>query len=189
MPEDILEPLDPWRAVRNGHAFAGEIALCHLPRLAAAVIGCDDDPRSRVVYQLRFERDRDGRALVIGQIRSALRLTCQRCLGEVEIEVDAPLRLCLIKSDQMASDLPDDLDPLAVADQLDVMALIEDEILLAIPTVPRHEDGLCQPLEPFGGCVHPHSPGQVSNETGQDRSREEPHPFAVLAGIRCGPGD
>ncbi|MBK5964667.1 hypothetical protein CCR95_11390 [Thiocystis minor] len=194
MPEDLPVHLDPWRAVKNGLSFAGEVALSQFPRLATALLGCVEDRQARAVYQLRFERGRDGRDLVVGRILACLRVPCQRCLGGVEIEVDVPLRLALIRTDQMAGELPEDLDPLLVADeQMDLMALIEDELLLAIPMFPRHGDGLCQPLEILGVDVNPEPPDLATNAatlaSGHDKSREEPHPFAVLAGIRCNQGD
>ncbi|WP_295406388.1 YceD family protein [uncultured Thiocystis sp.] len=194
MPEDIPISLDPWRAVKKGLSFAGEVALSQFPRLAKILIGCENDPHARAVCDLRFERGRDGHALVVGRIRSCLRVPCQRCLGEVEIDVDVLLRLALIRTDQMACELPEDLDPLLVADeQMDLMAVIEDELLLAIPMFPRHGDGLCRPLVTEGVDVNPASPDLAMNETalasGSDTSREETHPFALLAGIRRNRGD
>lgn len=183
----LSDHLDPWRAVRQGLAFAGKVALSQLPRLAAVVLVREDAPQVLVDYQLRFERDPNGRALVIGHVRSCLRLPCQRCLGAVEIAVDAPLRLALVKTDQVAEELPDDLDPCVVTgDALDLAALIEDELLLAIPAVPRHGEGLCQPPEPARAHASFRSPerGASASASGLDPAAEKPHPFAVLAGIR-----
>ena len=185
MPADLPNHLDPWRAVKNGLSLTGEVALSQLPRLASVVLGGRDGSEARVSYELRFERDRDGRALVNGRVQSCLRLPCQRCLGEVGIAIDAPLRLGLINHDQVAGELPDDLDPLVITDErLDLLALIEDELLLAIPTVPRHDAGFCQPPEQAETGATSASPG---NSLGP--SREAPHPFAVLAGVRCQTSD
>ena len=183
----LSDHLDPWRAVRHGLAFAGEVELSQLPRLAEIVLAREDAPPARIDYRLRFERDPEGRALVIGHVRSCLRLPCQRCLGAVEIAVDAPLRLALVKTDQLAGELPDDIDPCVVAgDSLDLAALIEDELLLAIPAVPRHGEGLCQPPEPVQARASSRSQERSASasESGLDPSAEKPHPFAVLAGIR-----
>ena len=57
----------------------------------------------------------------------------------------------------------DSRDFLPVEKELDVLALIEDEILLALPTVPRHDD-----------CVLPGAVRESPNES----------PFSVLAGLK-----
>lgn len=208
--------LDPWRAVRNGLAFAGDVSLEQLPRLAAVVscgkTGRRTGARGAVDYRLRFEYDQDRRALALGRIRSSLRLPCQRCLGDVEIALDVRLRLGLVMTEQAIENLPDDIDPLLVTDaRIDTLALIEDELLLALPAIPRHAEGLCQPpglaagvapsqatgqtlgeAQSLGDCSGDAAPlkwlvgaaGRPGADDGAERSREGPHPFAALSGLK-----
>ncbi len=81
-----------------------------------------------------------------------LRLRCQRCLGEVTWQVDAPIALALVRaaseSDRLGlvqvHGVADHLDPLSVGDEpISPLDLIEDELLLALPQVPRHQPGDC----------------------------------------------
>ncbi|WP_200329440.1 YceD family protein [Thiocystis violacea] len=137
-------------------------------------------------YELCFGRDLERRALLTGWVRSGLWLVCQRCLGEVRIDVDASLALVLLKTEASASDLQPELESLVVGDQpLRVLDLIEDELLLAIPAIPRHDDGQCQTLP---GVVREESAGSVEAEA--TAAAERPNPFAVLGALKDqGQGD
>lgn len=182
MSAPLPDRLDPWRAVQSGAAFEGEAALDELPRLAAAVIGADVPVR----YSLRFELDGQGRALVSGSVSTVLRLTCQRCLGEVPVLVDTPIAIALVRASSDAdrlgltriAGLPDDLDAMPVGDEpIHVMDWVEDELLLAIPQVPMHPPGLCEP----DAVAVPNDDALVKAES----------PFAVLGALRgtkTGPG-
>jgi uncharacterized protein len=67
-------------------------------------------------------------------------------LGEIEfgLAIDAILRLVPESSrDAEQSDDPDEPDCIAASSELDLAALIEDEILLALPAYPRHEGQGC----------------------------------------------
>jgi uncharacterized protein len=175
MSAPLPEKLDPWRAVQFRATFAGEAVLDALPRLAAAASGAAGPAR----YTLRFEVDAQGRAVVLGRVSMALRLICQRCLGEVEVAVDAPIALGLVRAAgdpqrlglAQVPGLPDHLDPLPLGDEpVCVMDWIEDELLLAIPQVPMHPPGHCE----VGIAAAPDD-GTMA----QVRS-----PFAALAALR-----
>lgn len=182
MSATLPDSLDPWRAVKTGLSFSGQVALRRLPRLAAVVADHETGLEAPVNYRLRFERDQKGRAVVLGQVWTQLRLPCQRCLGEVMIEVDVPLRLGLVASEQASESLADDLEPLVVGDEpLHPLDLVEDELLLAIPPVPRHDSGLCQPPAQSAGS----SAIPVQRELiAQDEQDDPPHPFAALAALK-----
>jgi uncharacterized protein len=191
-----LCPIDPWRACGRGLSFSGVVALDEMPRLAEAVLGLgrvaeqkgygDDatagggldastaDGAAR--YELRFERDRQGIAIVTGRVRALMRLQCQRCLGAVEIPLDIPIELALIRRDEDALDLPDHLDPWLVTDErLNLVEVVEEELLLAIPAIPRHSRA-CGAAS--GSDALQPSPGDADAE-----QHERRRPFAVLAGL------
>jgi uncharacterized protein len=189
-----LELIDPWRACRRELVFSGDALLSAMPRLAAAVTGlegvsssADVGPESSATpaaagYELRFGRDRQGRSVVTGWVRACLRLTCQRCLEEVEIPVDAPIELALIRRDEDALDLPEDLDPwLVTEERLNPLDLVEDELLLAVPRVPRHPHGSCG-LRSVAGDEAEASARDEDN--GSDLKRR---PFAILAALKRPP--
>jgi uncharacterized protein len=102
-------------------------------------------------------------------VRGRLVMHCQRCLAEVGFDCAIDSRLLLIPPDAEwpEEDLEsDDFDAIPASRELSVLSLVEDEVLLALPIVPRHAE--CQPLV----------------ETGAAEEESEPSPFAVLAGLK-----
>lgn len=178
MSASLPQNLDPWRAVHAGAAYVGSLTLAELPRLAEAVVGADGPAR----YSLRFEQDAEGRAVARGRVTLGVKLTCQRCLGEMSYAMDVPIAWALVRSAARLDDLglaevpgiPDHLEPLPLGEGgIHPLELIEDELLLTIPLVPMHGAGECQaeiPVDPTG---------DVNGETGT-----RPHPFAVLAKLK-----
>lgn len=75
------------------------------------------------------------------KIRGLLFLECQRCLGPLSWEVDIESHLALLKADDESSLLEDPFDSILIdADGLDLVQVIEDEILTALPLAPVHKD-------------------------------------------------
>lgn len=100
------------------------------------------------------------------QIRGRLQLACQRCLGAIAFDLEAESLFRLVPEDTELTqeELEDDgCDVLPVAGALDLAALIEDEIILALPVAPRHEH-----------CDMP----------GNGEAGERLNPFAVLSGLK-----
>jgi uncharacterized protein len=96
--------------------------------------------------------------------------SCQRCLQPLplRLEVDRRLRFVVGEDAAAALDADSDDDVLELQPRLDLRDLVEDELLLALPLVPRHE--LCR--EPL-----PRSAGELP---------EDEHPFAALAALKPG---
>ncbi|MBK1694403.1 hypothetical protein CKO09_06575 [Chromatium weissei] len=180
MSTKLLNSLDPWRAVRNELSLVGRVALTELTRLTAVVLAGTDDDTSQVQYQLHFARSHEGHKIVTGRVQARLRLPCQRCLGVVEMAIDVPLNLGLVTTEALAETLSIDLEPVIVIDdQISPLALIEDELLLAIPTIPRHDEGGCQAPAP----ASTNNKNQDANIAFDDVEKA-PHPFAVLRGLK-----
>ena len=74
------------------------------------------------------------------QADALLPMTCQRCLEPVEIrlEVDRTFRFVADEATAAAEDDDAEEDLLAVSRAFDLPALIEDELLMEVPVVPRH---------------------------------------------------
>jgi uncharacterized protein len=100
-------------------------------------------------------------------------LTCQRCLRPFEspIEIDQSLRFVRGEAEAEALDAELEEDVLALPRALDLRELVEDELLLALPLVPRHET-----------CPAPlnFSAGDVGDEVEPERV----NPFAALQALK-----
>jgi uncharacterized protein len=67
-------------------------------------------------------------------------LTCQRCLGPMRRRLASESQL--VFADENAAELPDGFESVGGDPRkLDLAALVEDELLLAVPLIPQHEAG------------------------------------------------
>jgi uncharacterized protein len=98
-------------------------------------------------------------------------LECQRCLGPMTQRLAIDRRLRFVRSEEEAERLDDESedDVLALPPRLDLIELLEDELILALPLVPRHEGACPEPLV----LAEPPPPAAE-------------HPFAALAALRKG---
>ena len=106
-----------------------------LPLLAA--------PQGEAVGHVGFSRE--GR-LAVAEVRvsAQVSLTCQRCLGPMTCRVEASGRAALVATPAEAERVPEPLETTLAADyRISLRDLVEEELLLALPLVPRHEDDEC----------------------------------------------
>ncbi len=73
--------------------------------------------------------------------RAQVPMVCQRCLGPVDLTLDihSTFRFVATEAIAMAEDDEAEEDLLVLSKQFDLQALIEDELLMALPIVPKHE--------------------------------------------------
>lgn len=107
-------------------------------------------------------------------------LTCQRCLEAVvtPIEVDHWFRF---EKDEQTAAAQDDIseeDVLAMDEDVDVLALIEDELLMTLPMIPMHDTCVLPHVHPSKNQPDP----TIATATSLDGDKI--HPFAVLSRLR-----
>lgn len=149
----------------EGRVLEGSLDLASLPRMADLLLARE----SVLAYRLEGRVSAQGKPQLRLMVSGALPLECQRCLERVDydLEVDSLLELINDEADLTQEDLEDDSRDFVVADKtLNVVALIEDEVILALPPVPQHED-----------CSLP--------EGGQGKAKVSP--FSVLAALKKTP--
>ena len=183
MSEVLPSSIDPWQAVARHAAFAGTVSLSALPRLAGLLVQEALGEAAPAEYRLAFERDSARRPVVLGSVQALLPLECQRCLGVVEHQVEAEIRL-LLTPGEAPGEPPEPYEALPVSDErLAPLDLIEDELLLALPQIPMHPFGLCR----AGGAETQRpwrdpGPHLAQEQAADDDQGGRPNPFAVLAG-------
>ena len=113
-------------------------------------------------------------------------LTCQRCMGTVgmPMEIDQWYRFVATEAIAMAEDDESKEDLLVMEPHFDLLALLEDELLMSIPLVPMHGECPVAPVMQVGEeALAPKTSGDSTNrEDGQ--LGEKPNPFAVLAHMK-----
>lgn len=134
----VIDALD---FARNAAAHHGKIALSELDRLQGYLVGNSGE----LNYTIRGALDRDGKPLLRIVIQGSINLRCQRCLGELRHVLDMQRDLLLARDEVELSHLDEDesVDGVLAIPDMDVMALIEDEIILSLPISPRHGESEC----------------------------------------------
>ena len=158
--------------------LSGEWPLAALHRLGPATAGPTD---VGVVWAIHGERREQpsGAAELWLHLRTSvtLELVCQRCLQSMSQASNVARSFRFVKDEAEAERLDEhsEDDVLALGHPLDVLALVEDELILALPLIPRHEV-----------CPHP-----LVAQAGapQSSASREDNAFAVLAAWRQRPAD
>jgi len=160
--------LDVDRLSEAGADIDFVVPLAELPRLAqlANVAG---EVRGRVHF-----RRVAGIAIAELTLSGTARLVCQRCLGPLDVEVEADTSVGLIATEADMNRVPEEFEPvLAPEGRISVGELVEEELLLTLPIVPLHEDT-------DGGttCVAADTPPLATNGREEDKTQR---PFEQLA--------
>ncbi len=106
--------------------------------------------------------------------KTSVPLTCQRCMGTVQtpLEVDRWYRFVASEDIAMAEDDASEEDLLVMAPQFDLLSLLEDELLMALPLVPMHDACPAAPVMRAG------------DDTLAAPAGDKPNPFAVLSQLK-----
>lgn len=165
----IPEHVDPFRFAEQNLHLDGAVKLIDMQRLNATRPFADDSERAAV--NLHFGVDEQGLTYLKGHIHSNLGLQCQRCLERFTYEIISDFALGIVKSLEEEKALPDQYEPAMVQDgQLALRELIEDEIILNLPIIPRHEPDVCKVKLPLA-------------DAGWEESKGE-NPFQVLQSLK-----
>lgn len=175
-----MKSLDPRRLdlaalARDHGSIAGEWPQSELTRLTDLAMPLPAGP-----VAVTWSAQGEARPVTAGdpqiwlhlQATTTVELCCQRCLGPAahDLLVDRWLRFVADEAQAEALDADSDDDVLVLARFTDLVELVEDEFLLALPIVPRHE--ICpEPLPLSDG-------GPALAE------QDKPHPFAALAALK-----
>lgn len=155
--------IDPLRLADEGAELHGALGLGGMPRLLEL---CADESGT-VSVDLYFERGAQGLRRMHGTVRAEVPVVCQRCLMPFRHAIHAETWLVLLKPGEPSAIAADDADALVVTKPLPLSEVIEDELLLAMPMIPRHAPGQCQT-----------NTAESASET------RETHPFAALRRLK-----
>ncbi|MCV2354510.1 DUF177 domain-containing protein [Paucibacter sp. B2R-40] len=174
------EKLDVAAFARDGGQLNGELPAASLLRLADAA--APEAPASAwaavkwsATGERREPRGAQAQAWLHLEASAEAQLTCQRCLRPVQEHVEFARWFRFVHDEAAAAEIDAETeeDVLVLSRNFDLFELIEDELLLSLPLVPRHEEcpePLAAPLDPALSEGEPQS--------------ERPHPFAALAALK-----
>lgn len=159
-PHDALR-LDISAFIAEAAQLSGQWPGASLARLADLQTPPQDTPLQDIRWQASGSRlpvtGGEAELWLHLQARGGVWLTCQRCLQPFTEALAINRRLRFVRGEAAAEALDAEIedDVLALTKSLDLRELVEDELLLALPIVPRHE--ICpQPLPvPLGEARAP----------------------------------
>lgn len=178
------ERLDVQAFARAGGELAGATPIATMTRLSASAHAPDDGSPAATEGQVRWAATGQLKARVgtPPQVwlhvtaEAALTMTCQRCLQPVSepLAVDRWFRFVASENEAAEQDAEAEEDVLVLNRQFKLLELIEDELLLALPVIARH-DACPQPLP------QDDAPADVAE------ADERPNPFAALEALKKKP--
>lgn len=171
MHQQLPKEIDPFKFAHNGRELEGEVTLAKMPRLADSLYSKE----GVVKVSMRFDIDPTGTPYMQGHFETTLSLICERCLGELTWPVTINSLLALIKHERLVESLADHYEPWVIDDSnfVDPATVVEDELILALPLVPRH-DYDCLPEEAwFSG-----------DKEIEDKPEKPASPFAGLSALK-----
>ena len=127
--------IDGLQFARDGGELRGTLGLERLSRLAESPC-----KTSGVEYCLRGGLNRAGKPSLEITASGSMELVCQRCLGPLLIEVDVDVELELCADPEVIAQTDDEVDRVLATREMSVAQLVEDEVILALPQVPKHEN-------------------------------------------------
>jgi uncharacterized protein len=105
---------------------------------------------------------------------ATLSMVCQRCLGPVDVPVAFERDFRFVATEELAEveDEESEEDVLVLSKSFNLLDLMEDELLMAMPPVPKHE--ICpKPVKL-----------QATDAAFEETPSEKPNPFAVLQQLK-----
>jgi DUF177 domain-containing protein len=152
------QPLDVDRLSRGEAEIDFDVPLAELSRLRSRVPGIGGSVRGTA----RFGRQSRFAVADLSLAGKAL-LQCQRCMQTMELAIDSTSHLALIAAEADAAEVPEELEPVLARDgRTSAGELVEEELLLALPIVPLHEEPRDCAVPPSAPLISGEAPEHVS---------------------------
>ncbi|MFN3544915.1 MAG: YceD family protein [Thiobacillus sp.] len=137
----MLQPveIDVRRFCRDAQAWENRSAVSAFPRLVA------EFTQGELFCRVSGRMDSRGGLALELHIRGDVELACQRCLGGMHhaVEIDRTVHLARTDDELERLDALPDSDAILAGEKLELIALVEDEVLLSLPLAPMHAEGAC----------------------------------------------
>lgn len=106
--------------------------------------------------------------------RTVLTMTCQRCLTPVDVDIAFTRDFRFVATEALAEieDEESEEDVLVLSREFNLVDLVEDELLMSVPPVPKHE--MCPQAVKL----------EAVDTDFEEAAEEKPNPFAVLQKLK-----
>ncbi|PXW26554.1 DUF177 domain-containing protein [Paraburkholderia caballeronis] len=196
-PAGAVDPrdLDLFEFARSGRDAAGAVRVSQLPRMLAEVPADAPDRDTAFTWQAEGatqpELQDDGTEGRQPYLRLAVHgsawLECQRCLAPYEQAFDADAAYRVVATEEEADEFPlddDEVEVIVGSRHFDLVDLIEEELLLSLPLVPKHD--VCPEIHESlaSGADGADGVDSVDDVPEQEVEPDRPNPFAALGSLK-----
>lgn len=158
------------KLARDRTRLSGEVAIGHLSRFSDCL--ASDEGQVRIV--LKFVKGKGATTRVVGDASTDVVVTCQYCLEEMTVPVEASINLLIVDSTEALLSLPQGQDGLVCeSESLELVDVFEDELIVSLPMVPKHTGGKCLELE-----------GQWADQADEEQPSDTHRPFEGLEAMK-----
>jgi uncharacterized protein len=191
-----LRAVDLFDFALSGRQAAGAVRLSQLPRMLNEVPADAPDRDSVFTWQAegfsQSELQDDGTDGPQPYLRLAVHghawLGCQRCLTPYDQAFDVDMTYRIVATEEEAEEFPlddDEADVIVGSRHFDLIDLIEDELLLSLPLVPKHEvcPAVHESLVSGASGAEAESDDASGDAAGEGK---RPNPFAALEALKKG---
>jgi len=180
MSREFPDFVDPWKAADGRRTFQGTMPIKRMQRLGSLLAPESADRNDELLirgdagFTARFSYDRQGLVTIRLDVEAELPLVCQRSLEPYREKVSRHSWLAVIEDVAEQELIPDMYDPVLVEHRrMALLDIVEEELLLAVPQVPRSPESRLMDISTDETAVVPSG----------DEKTQSYKPFAGLAGL------
>lgn len=168
-----MQYVDTNEVTRLGQEVKGQTEVTRFVRLISDL---PPQPDSVISWSIIGSTDIHKQRFLDLHVQGDVTLDCQRCMGTMVWPIDSHNRVQVVQTqealdgvgDQESDELDDAPDCIMGSPRLDVLELVEDELILSLPYVSKHD--VC--------------PSQVGLQEETEIDTGRPSPFAVLSQLK-----
>lgn len=156
--------IDPQAFAAHKETQSGQVLLRDLAERAMSGDIADDS--AALSYTLTGGVDKWQRPFLDLHLSGSLKLHCQRCMKPMPFVLDERAHMVLFTNETVldkAMETDDELEGLLLEAEMDVLTLVEDQLLIALPFSPMHD---------------------ACEDDALMVQSDKTNPFAVLAGVK-----
>lgn len=180
MAREFPDIIDPWKAADGRRTFRGTMPLKRMQRLGPLMVPESNEAQGPSVawndarFVARFSYDPQGLVVIRMDVEAEIPLICQRSLAPYVEVVKRQSLLTVIGDIGEQEEIPESYEPVLVEHKrLALQDIVEEELLLAIPQIPRNPDI---------GEIELSTDGEVKPPPAIEEVKTH-RPFAGLAGL------
>jgi len=166
--------IDAFEFARQERHAEGSAPLARMLRLTQGLPEQATGEDGLARWSVQGRKGPHGEPLLELRVQAAPRVVCQRCLGPFAWKVDSETVLQVVGSeaelDDDPQDDPDAIEKIVGGKRLDPLELVEDELILSVPYIPRHS--VCPGMQ------------DKAAEAPEAPAARRPSPFAALEQLK-----